>query len=245
MNENVLIKSEKCNIKKLFAIFILIGCVLSVIGMLICISDSSDHYIEWYGDGHKHDRGCYKDEYKKEYKYSTENHDESKLDCPAVEYGNPFLYGIADLFSSMYIFYCLIPIAAFALIGSVVYLWLHSYELIVTDKRIYGKIAWGKRVDLPIDSVSAVGTGVFKSITISTSSGRIGFSAVKNRNEIHEVVSNLLIERQKKATISIQKTANIPSTSNAEELKKFKELLDSGIITQEEFDAKKKQLLGL
>ena len=33
--------------------------------------------------------------------------------------------------------------------------------------------------------------------------------------------------------------------SNADELKKYKELLDSGIITQEEFDAKKKQLLGL
>jgi len=32
---------------------------------------------------------------------------------------------------------------------------------------------------------------------------------------------------------------------NAEELKKYKVLLDSGIITQEEFDAKKKQLLGL
>ena len=29
------------------------------------------------------------------------------------------------------------------------------------------------------------------------------------------------------------------------ELKKMKELLDMGIITQEEFDAKKKQLLGL
>ena len=35
------------------------------------------------------------------------------------------------------------------------------------------------------------------------------------------------------------------ATSPAEELKKFKELLDMGIITQEEFDAKKKQLLGL
>ena len=37
----------------------------------------------------------------------------------------------------------------------------------------------------------------------------------------------------------------IPATSAADELKKFKELLDMGIITQEEFDAKKKQLLGL
>ena len=40
---------------------------------------------------------------------------------------------------------------------------------------------------------------------------------------------------------------NIPTNNNsvADELKKFKELLDMGAITQEEFDAKKKQLLGL
>ncbi len=39
--------------------------------------------------------------------------------------------------------------------------------------------------------------------------------------------------------------AAAPAISNADELKKFKELLDMGIITQEEFDQKKKQLLGL
>lgn len=33
--------------------------------------------------------------------------------------------------------------------------------------------------------------------------------------------------------------------STTDELKKYKELLDIGVITQEEFDAKKKQLLGL
>ena len=33
--------------------------------------------------------------------------------------------------------------------------------------------------------------------------------------------------------------------SDADELVKYKELLDSGVISQEEFDAKKKQLLGL
>jgi hypothetical protein len=33
--------------------------------------------------------------------------------------------------------------------------------------------------------------------------------------------------------------------SPAEELKKFKELVDMGVITQEEFDKKKKDLLGL
>ena len=35
------------------------------------------------------------------------------------------------------------------------------------------------------------------------------------------------------------------SISAAEELKAYKELLDSGASTQEEFDAKKRQILGL
>ena len=33
--------------------------------------------------------------------------------------------------------------------------------------------------------------------------------------------------------------------SNADEILKYKKLLDMGIITQDEFEAKKKQLLGL
>ena len=37
----------------------------------------------------------------------------------------------------------------------------------------------------------------------------------------------------------------IQQISAADEIKKYKELLDMGVITQEEFDAKKKQLLGL
>lgn len=37
----------------------------------------------------------------------------------------------------------------------------------------------------------------------------------------------------------------VQQVSAADELKKFKELLDIGVITQEEFDAKKKELLGI
>lgn len=40
-------------------------------------------------------------------------------------------------------------------------------------------------------------------------------------------------------------TTQQATVSAADELKKFKELLDMGAITQEEFDAKKKELLGL
>ena len=122
-----------------------------------------------------------------------------------------------------------------------------NVELIVTDKRVYGKTSFGKRVDLPLDSISAVGTAMMKTIAVTTASGAIKFGLIANRDEVHNAISTLLVERQDKKNITAPVTniTNEIPQSNADELKKYKELLDSGVITQEEFDAKKKQLLGL
>lgn len=54
---------------------------------------------------------------------------------------------------------------------------------------------------------------------------------------------NIICQSQKENTN--QNTTTSSANSDADEILKFKQLLDSGIITQEEFDAKKKQLLGL
>lgn len=54
----------------------------------------------------------------------------------------------------------------------------------------------------------------------------------------HDILDQLQKETPAAATAA-------PAVSVSEELKKFKELLDMGVLTQEEFDAKKKQLLGL
>ncbi len=123
--------------------------------------------------------------------------------------------------------------------------WLAGCQLVVTNKRVYGKAAFGKRVDLPLDSISAVGTGILKSISVNTASSAIKFSLIKNRDEIHAEISKLLLERQEKEkNVATTVKQEIPQSS-ADEIKKYKELLDAGIITQEEFDAKKKQLLDL
>lgn len=122
--------------------------------------------------------------------------------------------------------------------------WLSKTEMIVSNKRVYGKTVFGKRVDLPLDSISAIGSKWPKGVAVATSSGRIVFLMVKNRDEIHKCVSDLLIERQSKPTTSTTIKQEVHK-SDADELKKYKELLDSGIITQDEFNAKKKQLLGL
>ena len=127
------------------------------------------------------------------------------------------------------------------------YIWLRSYSLTITDKRVYGKAAFGKQVDLPLDSVSAVGTSALKGVAVGTSSGKIRFKLIKNQKEIHEEISKLLAERQRVENVPVETTVNqtIVKSTDADELKKFKELLDMGAITQEEFDAKKKELLGL
>ncbi|MBQ3055506.1 MAG: SHOCT domain-containing protein [Oscillospiraceae bacterium] len=71
----------------------------------------------------------------------------------------------------------------------------------------------------------------------------IQFSGKKLNEEAEIVVAYIKdrIEEIKNAPVG----GAIQQLSPADELKKHKELLDLGIITQEEFDAKKKQLLGL
>lgn len=49
----------------------------------------------------------------------------------------------------------------------------------------------------------------------------------------------------KEAPVIVQPTQPAAANNNADEIKKYKDLLDSGVITQEEFEAKKKQLLDL
>lgn len=104
---------------------------------------------------------------------------------------------------------------------------------------VTGKASFGKQVHLPLNQISAVGLTSCKGLTVSTSSGHIHFWLIENRelvyNALNELLSNLQTDSNKRMTPTIA----------ADELKKYKELLDNGVITQEEFDAKKKQLLGL
>lgn len=126
--------------------------------------------------------------------------------------------------------------------------YISKNQIIVTDKRISGKKAFGKKVDLPIDSVSSVGKiNLFKRVSISTSSGNVGFWGLNNYNDIYNVISDLIINRQSSTTNNNFNTTTSVNIDNdyTEELKKLKELLDSGILTQEEFESKKKQLLNL
>lgn len=59
----------------------------------------------------------------------------------------------------------------------------------------------------------------------------------KMAEEIKEYIESILVNKSKSQVAA--------SVSGADEILKYKELLDQGIITEEDFQAKKKQLLGI
>ena len=77
--------------------------------------------------------------------------------------------------------------------------------------------------------------------------GEIGKRATSINIDMEEFLkdSNRVFDEGLKISNETAKTQVNEAVSAADELKKFKELLDAGIITQEEFDAKKKQILDL
>lgn len=75
--------------------------------------------------------------------------------------------------------------------------------------------------------------------------GKVGVTcSVKNitAKEIYNKCKSTFEEAKIKLS---QSTADISKTSSADEILKYKKLLDIGAITQEEFDKKKKQLLDI
>ena len=130
------------------------------------------------------------------------------------------------------------------IIFGIIYLVNRKCELCITENNVKGKAPFGKEVVLPIYMVSAYSTRKFMStVAVATSSGITKFPLIKNYVEIGEVLAKKINERQVNTQAEAKPTAS--ASNNLDDLLKLKSLLDSGIITQEEFDAKKKQLLGL
>ena len=82
-----------------------------------------------------------------------------------------------------------------AVIASIsLYKWLYygRTTITVTDKRIYGKAAFGKEVDLPLSNIVMLHKRGKKNMIIATSAGKVRFVGVKNRNEIYGAIQTLM-----------------------------------------------------
>ena len=153
-------------------------------------------------------------------------------------------WGYPTEFYEFATFYISIVFGVLFIIFGILLIAMLQNRLVVSNVKVSGKMKFRVTVDLPVDKISAVKiSGLFSAISISTSSGKNTFYLLSNYKEIYTAINDLLQQRQQMQFS--QKNETVASVSQADELKKYKDLLDAGIISQEEFDSKKKQILGI
>lgn len=92
---------------------------------------------------------------------------------------------------------------------------------------------------------SSVGALISSVLRIQTASTSLAIDSTKQilvpfRGKLEDAIHNARIEKEQNNNIVIQQT-----TSGADEILKYKGLMDAGIITEDEFNAKKSQILGI
>lgn len=114
-------------------------------------------------------------------------------------------------------------------------------EITVTNEAIIGFRPNRPKVSIPLNQITAINRSAFKGISISSIGNITNFHCFENREEIIKAISYLLANAQPSHSYSAAEENN----GDADRLKQLKKLLDAGVLTQEEFEFKKKEILGL
>ena len=118
--------------------------------------------------------------------------------------------------------------------------------MVVTDANFYSvvfnKAFSADKVTIPLSKISGCtvsGLTAMK-LTITEGTTKYEYDTVSNSKIIVEAIKNKAGKSEDQS-----KTGTSTHADPAEELRKYKQLLDDGIITQEDFDKKKTMLLGI
>ncbi len=159
-----------------------------------------------------------------------------------------FDFYFSEFFGSCIHGYMLIAGVIAIIVGLIIKFNTEKCEITVTNNRILGKLAHGKEVNIPLNQVTGLHSCSFDGVSVASIGNVSDFHCIANHEEVMKAISFILANPQGMGASTPQRSeasAVSSSTNEAEQLKRFKDLLDSGIITQEEFDAKKKEILGL
>ena len=125
-----------------------------------------------------------------------------------------------------------------------------SSQLYVSDKQVHVNVIKGMfsndELSLPIPNIASVlikKKFVYADLEIVGTGTKIIINDVPIHiaDEIKKVIEHLRSQDEKEEYSAIDKD----TFDLADEIRELKDLLDDGILTQEEFDAKKKRLLGI
>lgn len=262
MEEKIILQSEQCRLGKFIRFLLLLGLVISILVVVFFCTDNVGAYDYYYKTYLEHQiRGSCGEFY--------ESTGQRCYYCSEVRYTSSAMdYAVAEILEDVFsLSMCILPLAIALALSALVYFWLGRCELTVTDKRIYGRGVWGKKVDLPLSDLTGMRKLLFlKGIKITCPTGQIRLRLINNAGELCAAVRELPKTEPKNKQNSLS-NAKTPEKTGAgqtraekkaakdkrlnpkgdafKKMKKYKELLDMGIITQEEFDKKKKELLEL
>ena len=124
----------------------------------------------------------------------------------------------------------------------ILYFTARNNQIILTNYKITGVYKRHLSLNIPIDSISSVSKGGLRSLCITCAGNKYNISFVSNIDIFCSKLNELLNKRTQQ---SMRRDTVVLQTSKYDEIEKLKQLLDNGIISQEEFDVKKKQLLDL
>lgn len=252
MEEKILIKSKVDEKWRKYLFIALIGVLalsfLFLIGIFVAQTadyiDGRSDIAERYAVNHEQTMFSYSKKspyggYYTEYYYSVDELIEDNsfafedYQSLGVYLGEHFKYAVA-----WYIIHWLLLLAAggFALY----YFSISKCELEIGEKEVRGKTVFGKEVTLPVYSILAYTTDKrLSTVGVSTASGVTKFYLLENFKEIADVLSKLIDKEQ-----AIQNSL-VTASDSLNQLQQLKQLRDNGVITAEEFETKKKQILGL
>lgn len=159
------------------------------------------------------------------------------------EFGDFFISEFFN-FSCYYGYMIMLGVVAL-IVGIIMKLNTEKCEITVTNEAICGKLPRGKEVQIPLNQITAINRSSFSGVSITSIGNVSNFHCIENREEVMKAISYLLANPQQNTQPAQNGSAPAANGSEAEQLKRLKDLLDAGVLTQEEFDAKKKQVLGL
>jgi len=164
--------------------------------------------------------------------------------CKSYEYDDARSYLIEGTFFEYFLKHYVISIGNAVLILAVGFMHLQyitekKMELVVNDDSVVAKKKNGQSVEFLLKDIKSVETTKSNGLIVVGTGIKYKINQITNGEEIKKSIMDMLAKMPK-----AESTVVVP-TSDAKSIKEYKELLDAGIITQEEFDAKKKQLLGL
>lgn len=268
----VLIRSKRFSLKKIFTILWIIIAILFLIILIfagldyqhykkgqnlainstMAVTDKFDDYknnrkelikemYEFYNPGYVNVRTSY-GRYNNYSVASSATKADKSLGNLLSKAGYECYYGSEYLFYNSFLSYsfahinnfvCIyIVLFLFAFLISILYILNKKKSILVKKDVIICKKISGRDVQFMINDIKSVETIFLKGLKIRGNGFNYRIFLVSNNEELKNEITNLLVKKNKE-TVGV-----------ADELIKFQKLLDAGIITKEEFENMKKEILS-